>query len=98
LARDYYKIQADFPREEAWLSKHSGFLDHFADVGFEEINLGQISVGDGILMRIRHQVPTHAAIFLGKGRILHHMMGRLSCEEDLGPYQDCIAHVLRRKQ
>ena len=55
-------------------------------------------VGDALLFSIRGAgVPNHCAVYIGGGRVLHHLPGRLSREEDLGPLNRAVVAVVRRR-
>jgi proteasome lid subunit RPN8/RPN11 len=98
LVRDRFALDGivlpDFPRRvRFWEQNESPYLDHFAECGFEEVQA--LEPGDLILMRIQSKVPNHAAYALGKGRILHHLLGTLSSEEDIHRYLPSVTHILR---
>jgi proteasome lid subunit RPN8/RPN11 len=93
LALDWVDVP-DFPREvKFWDHLRSPYLDHFAECGFVEVL--DVEPGDLILMAIDAKVPNHAAYALGKGRIVHHLVGTLSREDDLGRFLPFVTHILR---
>jgi cell wall-associated NlpC family hydrolase len=98
LVRDYYGNLPDFPREESfWELKHEPYLDNFAANGFINIDREEAQAGDLVLMKIKsHGISNHAAIYLGVGKILHHMWNTLSREEDWAAYMEFTTCVLRR--
>lgn len=108
LVRDYYRDKfdielPDFEREDGfWRKGQELYLDNFQKAGFERVTDGTLRVGDGILMQIRDsqspacEVTNHAAVYVGDGLILHHLMGRMS-SRDLydGYYQQVTRMVVR---
>ena len=108
LVRDWYarEMQIDLPdvyRDDEWWSKGQNlYVDHFEKEGFRRIDhlpTTEWKRGDGFLIQhgnTVNNVPNHAAIYLGNGRILHHIYGRLSTESPYGGYwQKHTTHVLR---
>lgn len=102
--RDWYARERgitlpDFDRPDDWWNDgHSSlYLDHFREAGFVPAS-EPMQVGDVILMEIRSDngVPNHAAVWLGEGRILHHLAGRLSSVDVWGGiYKDYLRLVVR---
>lgn len=96
LCRDWYARErgALLPnpeRRDGWWS--DGVSDLYsdtamADAGFQKIAFADIASGDLILMQIRSDnlVPNHAAIYIGDGLIMHHLVGRLSSRDVYGGY------------
>ena len=72
----------------------AGFVRAAVADGNEKAWLGELQVGDLVLMQIRSKnlVPNHAAIYIGSGNILHHLHGRLSSRDVYGGYWQ---HVTR---
>ncbi|TGN96131.1 Mov34/MPN/PAD-1 family protein [Burkholderia sp. USMB20] len=108
LIRDWYAVQGiaipDFPRPDKWWDdgKSNLYLDGYTKAGF--LNLGpdaEPQEGDVLLMQIfsKNGVPNHGAVYIGGGRIMHHMYDRLS-KTDLwgGMYRNCLSTVLRHKE
>jgi proteasome lid subunit RPN8/RPN11 len=102
LLRDYYKLHLkidlpDFEREGYWWKDgRSRYEEGFASVGFERVE--DLRVHDVLLMKVRSPVPNHVAVYLGEGRMLHHLLGQLSREEAyLGYWVQQTTHVLRHK-
>lgn len=96
LAGDAFGGLPDFLRTpEFWLARDL-FTEGLAEAGFQVVTDGPIA-GDAVLMSIRGGgVPNHCAIYQGAGRILHHLPGRLSREEELGPLARAVVAVVRR--
>jgi proteasome lid subunit RPN8/RPN11 len=93
IIRDWYQCcrqitLPDFIREDRWwLNGENLYAQHFAEAGFIEHQVdAELQPGDVLLMRIGAQVVNHGAVYLGEGKILHHLYNRLSCEELYGGY------------
>lgn len=96
LARDAYAHMPDFVRGPGFWRTHDLFSEGLADAGFERVDDGP-QVGDALLLSIRGAgVPNHCAVYIGGGRVLHHLPRRLSREEDLGPLNRAVVAVARR--
>lgn len=96
LARDAYGHMPDFERGPAFWTTRDLFGDGLAQAGFERVEDGP-HPGDALLMSIRGGgVTNHCAIYMGGGRVLHHLPGRLSREEDLGPLNRAVVATVRR--
>lgn len=83
-------ILRDFPRSDAWWDEGGDlYREGYPEAGFRSLQ-GQetVDVGDVLLARIRSPVPNHAAVYIGQGRIYHHLFGRLSRREPLARYRD----------
>lgn len=91
LCRDWYKreLGIDLPndeREDGWWDNGKNiYLDGFEKNGFVSIptDVRNLKRGDGLLIQYVSKVPNHAAIYLGDGKILHHVDRRLS---EIAPY------------
>lgn len=96
LARDCYAGIPDAIRWPAFWHLHDLFTEGQQAAHFETVTDGP-EPDDLLLMSIRGQgVPNHCAVYLGSGRIAHHLPGRLSREEDLGPLNRAVVRTLRR--
>lgn len=98
----------DLPRSFRWWTRGEAVLSRFKDFGFEEVGRGNQRpagwgrVGDAVLMRVVggdrpvDYEPNHCAVVTSAGGlILHHLTGRLSREEPLGPWEPLVTHWLR---
>lgn len=88
LVRDYYKrnfqifLPTNIQRDWEWWNKGQNlYLENAKDCSFIESN--DIQKHDVLIMNINSPVPNHAAIYLGEGKILHHMSGRFSTIQNL---------------
>lgn len=105
--RDWYRqergvILPEFPRDhEWWLKGGNLYVDKFREAGFIPVHqgalgdLGLLSPGDVLLMAIHSPVPSHAAIYEGRGLIYHHLRDRLSRQEPLRRWADYTRMVVR---
>jgi cell wall-associated NlpC family hydrolase len=88
LVRDYYKrnfnifLPTNIQRDWEWWNKGQNlYLENAKDYSFEEVE--DIKKHDILIMAVNSPVPNHAAIYLGEGKILHHMAGKFSTIQDL---------------
>lgn len=86
----------DFLRSPAFWETENLFMDHMTEAGWQIVEDGP-SHGDALLFSIRGRgVVNHCAVYRGAGCIVHHLPGRLSREEDLGPLNRAVVAVARR--
>lgn len=88
LCKDWYSREMgieliEIEREDGWWKKNQNlYLDHFVENGFyevaPEVDVKSLRRGDGLLMQVASRVPNHGAIYLGDGKILHHVQDHLS--------------------
>lgn len=102
LIRDWYRqergvILPDFDRATDWWHKGENlYVENFSKAGFYRITDALPEPGDVLLMQILANVPNHGAVYLGENKILHHLHGRLSCEDIWGGYyRKHTTHILR---
>lgn len=107
LIQDWYRrelriVLPDFERDDGWWEGPAPkdlYLDNFEAAGFARTH-GPAQRHDVILMQVRADVANHGAIYLGDGTMLHHLHGRLSCEDVYGGYWErhtlaLLRHVSR---
>lgn len=102
LIRDYFRdkydiwIPANIDRSFGWW--HNGrnlYVDMYSSYGFKETSTA-IKKDDVLLFKFDNGMPSHSAIYMGNGKMMHHMIGRLSCIDDFdGIYKMSLAGVLR---
>lgn len=104
LVRDYFLRELnialpDFDRDDSWWAKGQNlYLDGFKEAGFVQVPKDSLKPHDGLLMQVAAPVPNHAAIWLGNGLMLHHMMKRLSSRDVYGGwYRKIHTHTLRHR-
>lgn len=102
IVRDWYQREwgldvPDFPRQDQWWDKGANhYVDHFQEYGFQVIHNQEPEIGDGFFIQIASPVPNHAAVYVGKGLILHHVQNRLSTKDPYGgSWQRHTTHHLR---
>ena len=90
LLRDYYQLLGieipDFPRPESLERTESIFLKHAKAVGFERVPFEDRKPHDVLIMKLGTITPMHAAIYVGRDRILHQRMNGISAVEPLRRY------------
>lgn len=111
VMRSFYALNfglefPDWARPDEWWEpdRETGqhlnlYLDHYRDLGFELFHgrPAERHPGDVILMAIRAPVANHGAILLPNDRILHHLVGQVSCIESYNRplFRDTTVAVLR---
>ncbi|OMY43825.1 hydrolase Nlp/P60, partial [Burkholderia pseudomallei] len=90
IVRDWYKVERgvtlpDFPRTDGWWNdgKSSLYLDNYRAAGFANVGKDATLIpGDVILMTVLSQnnEPNHAGVYVGDGKMIHHMADRLSAK------------------
>jgi len=105
LVKDYYERELNIHlvnrhrKDNWWYEGENLYLDNYEKDGFQYLGdstFKDLRKYDALLMMLESPVPNHAAIYLGDGRILHHVYGRLSCRDIYGGYWKKITtHVLR---
>lgn len=103
LIKDYYRknfnlfLPTNIQRTwEWWLNGENLYVDNAKNYDFVEVT--EIKPHDLIIMKLGSQMPNHGAIYTGKNKILHHVSGRFSTEEELTSfYKHNIAIVYRNK-
>lgn len=88
LIRDWYKQERgielpDFERTDNWWTRGENLhVRHYAEAGFYS-HASELQPGDIILMQYKADEINHAGIYLGDGKMFHHMYCRLS---EIVPY------------
>lgn len=83
LVRDWYAQERgielpDFERTDNWWTRGENlYVRHYAEAGFYS-HASELQPGDVILMQVKADEINHAGIYLGDGKLLHHMYGKLS--------------------
>ena len=92
IIRDYYKEELgiellDFERKDKfWERGENLYVDNFKKAGFYEVELKNIKEHDVLIMTNGATIPSHGAVYLGDGKILHHAQPRLSSQDVFGGY------------
>lgn len=106
LVQDWYKREQmiDLPhferRDEFWKNNASqiDLYAQYGDAGFAEVPAGEpLRVGDVILMQIRAPFANHAGVYVGNGKMLHHLSRKLSTLEvyPRSYWQDVTRRIVR---
>jgi cell wall-associated NlpC family hydrolase len=96
LIQDYYQrnlgiLLPNYEREDEWWvaapdkPAQDLYRSQFESAGFVQIN-GPAREHDGLLMQVLSNVENHAAVYLGDGKILHHLVDRPSTVDVYGGY------------
>lgn len=95
IVRDYYKTELNIElidgerADKFWERGENLYVDNFEKEGFVKIDfdgIKDLKTNDVILMSIASPLPNHAAVYLGDGKIIHHMQNRLSSLDMYGGY------------
>lgn len=49
------------------------------------LNIRNLQIGDGLFFGVQSAIPNHLGMYVGNGLMLHHLYGRFSSVENLGP-------------
>jgi len=88
--QDYYRqiYNTELPtkayEDQWWLDGKDYYKDSIEEAGFERVQ-APLQAGDVIAMKINSQVINHTAVYVGDGKIAHHMSPEISCEEVFRP-------------
>lgn len=105
--QDYYKqtynmILRDYEHAEFfWNLGQDLYRDNFSKEGFYVIDRQDLKVGDVAIMTISSDIGNHGAIYIGEGKIAHHLYGRLSSRDIYSQYYRnntvyCLRHESMR--
>lgn len=105
LIRDYFRdnynvyLPSNIDRSFGWwFMGRDLYTDNFSNYGFFETR-DFIKKDDVLLFKFDAGAPSHSAIYMGDGMMLHHMLGRISCIEPYdGAYKVNLVGVLRYGQ
>jgi proteasome lid subunit RPN8/RPN11 len=105
LIRDWYRIErgialAEFPREDNWWhGDRDLYTQGFAEAGFVLADRNNPEIGDVVLMTISARGKSnHGSVYVGNGLVLHHLAGRISRLEPVGPWMKHVTWWLRYVQ
>lgn len=113
LVRDYYKRECgiamrDYDRAMWWWrdTDQDLYTANFQAEGFVQVHVGALDSDslkllqphDALLIRYGSRVPNHAAVHIGDGVIMHHLVNQASCKAVLGEfYLKRTAYLLRHR-
>ena len=98
LAIDYYKKECgikikNYYRDRNWFIENpDSYQEHYKEEGFTQVlggpltkkDLPEMKKHDGVMMKyLGKDFPTHGAVYLGDGLILHHL---INCYSRIEPY------------
>lgn len=92
LIKDYYKetlsisLQDCHRQDDWWHKGQTLYRDNFEKFGFIEVPYKDLKIHDCFIICNGATEPNHAAVYLGEGKILHHVQGRLSSIDVFGGY------------
>jgi len=95
IIKDHYEsvLDIDMPdpirTDKFWERGEDLYVDNFKDAGFVRVpfdSVHDLKVNDIILIMASSVIANHAAVYLGDGKILHHIQGRLSSIDMYGGY------------
>lgn len=105
LVRDFYKNEFDIElRDYAryygfWNDNNNLYMDNFRKEGFYLLDdTDESQFGDVFLIALGCSIASHAAIYVGERKILHHVQDRLSSiDRYMGVYKNCTLARIRHK-
>lgn len=106
LVREFYKdnfniLLKNYARPtDFWRANLNLYYDNFYKEGFRLVHdpISQMRIGDVMLVSLDSNLPNHAAVYVGKGKIIHHYYNQLSIEEGIRrAYHDKCMAIVRHK-
>lgn len=101
LIRDYYTrnfnlmMPNNMQREWEWWNQGPNlYVENANNYGFFEVN--DIKKHDLLVMSLGSPVPNHGAVYLGDGKLIHHVAGRFSTIEELSTFYKTKISVVYR--
>lgn len=102
LVRDWFRKEKNvklppYPRDPGWWKLGADgpnlLMRGVKEMKAEEVKLEDIQPGDVMLFQTDGiKVPNHCGIYVGDGKILHHMYGKLSCTESVARLVNLFGH------
>lgn len=95
IIKDYYELELgiDMPdpirKDKFWERGEDLYVDNFELAGFKKVTFDSVhdlKINDVIIMAISSSISNHAAVYLGDGKMIHHVQGRLSSIDMYGGY------------
>jgi len=95
IIKDHYEsvLGIDMPdpirTDKFWERGENLYVDNFEKAGFKRVTFDSVrdlKINDVILIMASSSIPNHAAVYLGDGKIIHHVQGRLSSIDMYGGY------------
>lgn len=83
------------PRPQDWKTREEDiFEENFKSLGFVEVT-DDLQPYDIFLMSLYGSKTTGVAVYLGNHRLIHHLHGRLSCEDMTGRWAKLVKKAIR---
>lgn len=108
LARRYYmdvygvKILNAARPEGWWNDPDMDLINQFVSLDKWEkigVNTRSVKVGDGLVFSLINGRANHVGVYVGNGMFIHHVLGRLSCEEALmGKWTSRLLMIIRHPE
>lgn len=103
IVRDFYKNEfgitlRNYARYDKFWEDESLYLKFFKNEDFVLVD-DELQFGDVILVALGASVACHAAVYLGNGKILHHVQNRLSTIDNYrGLWKNMTVAVVRNRK
>lgn len=103
IVRDFYKNEfgitlRNYARYDKFWEDESLYLKFFKNEDFVLVD-DELQFGDVILVALGARVACHAAVYLGNGKILHHVQNRLSTIDNYrGLWKNMTVAVVRNRK
>lgn len=103
IVRDFYKNEfgitlRNYARYDKFWEDESLYLKFFKNEDFVLVD-DELQFGDLILVALGASVACHAAVYLGNGKILHHVQNRLSTIDNYrGLWKNMTVAVVRNRK
>jgi proteasome lid subunit RPN8/RPN11 len=86
------------PRDWDWAQRGERHIDQlWPEWGFIEVPISEAREGDLILFQMGTDYTNHMGIYLGGDKLLHHMLGRLSCVDSAARWHKFIHKIVRHR-
>jgi proteasome lid subunit RPN8/RPN11 len=103
LIRDWYQLERgivlrEYPRDNEWWVKGENLYElFFRDAGFHVIpnDPNSIQSGDVFLSKVRSPVENHGGLYVGGGKVIHHVGGHISQEVGASPWIKLVTRWVR---
>ena len=95
IIKDHYESELDIDMpdpvrtDKFWERGENLYVDNFESAGFKRVKFDSVhdlKVNDIVIMMAASSIPNHAAVYLGNGKMIHHVQGRLSSIDMYGGY------------
>lgn len=88
----------DCPRDYDWyITRPKLYLEEFANFGFEEVQEKDLRPGDVLIIRLIKNYETHAGIYIGDDKFIHHVNDQFSKIDNYSSWRTKVTRYLRYK-